>query len=386
MRRYLREVLRHPALATWCLFLLAIPFYVLPSGMPQPSDALAVLGVPIAILGWNGRLHRTLGSATRPLLWFTLWVCIVDYGWAIVTGNWSFFKSYTIFPVYYLFNIAVFTTVLIIYQRFGDIVLRLALYVLFGSVIFQVIASFMMGSGLYRGQLFFNSPNQLGYYALLAAGMIALLQRRCQFGLLWASVALTGCAYLALLSASRAALGGIAILFFLLVFSSPRVIIIASLAAVGLLTIGGPISHAIDTVEERVVRNRHPQTSFIEERGYDRIWEHKEYLLLGAGEGDVARFRDTPLSPGEVHSSFATVLFSYGILGMVIFATFLWRVLLGASLRASVMLLPTLAYTLAHNGLRFTMLWVSLAIFVALKVPPRAQSARPRQPAPGAAQ
>jgi O-Antigen ligase len=194
--------------------------------------------------------------------------------------------------------------------------------------------------------------------------------------LLRASVALTGCAYLAVLSASRAALGGIAVLFFLLVFSNPRVIIVASLAAIGLMTIGGPVTSALDNVQTRVSQDRHPKTSFIEERGYDRLWEHNEYLLFGAGEGDVQRFRDTPTSPGEVHSSFATVLFSYGIIGMIAFALFLWRVVRGASLRASVMLLPTLSYTLAHNGLRFTMLWVLLALFVALKVP------APRERAP----
>jgi hypothetical protein len=369
--RYVREVVRHPQLALWCAFLVMIPFYIFPSGLPQPSDVLAVLLVPAAIIGWNGRMNRALTSTIRPLLAFTLWVTAVNYGWAIVTGNFDFLKSYMIFPIYYLFNVAVFVSALIVYQRFGDIVLRLTLHVVSAVVLFQVGASFVSGVGIYRGSVFFNSPNQLGFYALLAATAITLLHRRCGTGLLRASVALTGCAYLAALSASRAALGGIAVLFFLLVFSNPRVIVVASIAAVGLLTIGGPVSNALDNVQARVSQDRHPNTSFVEERGYDRLWEHKEYLLFGAGEGDVQRFRDTPTSPGEVHSSFATVLFSYGVIGMLAFLLFIRRILKGASLRLAIMLLPMLAYTLAHNGLRFTMLWMTLALFVAVKVPSR---------------
>jgi hypothetical protein len=115
--------------------------------------------------------------------------------------------------------------------------------------------------------------------------------------------------------------------------------------------------------------NRQSHKTFAEERGYDRIWTYREYILTGAGEGDVNRFRDTPNGPGEVHSSFPTVLFSYGIVGMILFGTFAWRVLKGATPRAWLMLLPTLAYSSAHNGLRFTMLWVLLAIFVIVKRP-----------------
>jgi hypothetical protein len=388
--RYLDELLRRPSLALWCLFVAFIPFYVLPSGLPQPGDVLVPLLVPVALLGFRGRLDKISRTSVRPLLWFTMWVLVVNFAWAFLEWKWTDFKAYVIFPIYYFFNFAIFAVALVIYQRFGELFLRLTLYAVFGAVMFQVGASFLYQTGLYRSALFFNNANQLGYYALLAASLIAMCQRRLGFGIVKASIGVTGCAYLALLSASRSAVAGIAILLFLLVFSSPRVIIVASLAAV-VLTIGGPVAKAIDTIEARM--NRHRKTTFIEERGYDRLWEYKEYAVLGAGEGDVQRFVDSPRKYGhEIHSSFATVLFSYGLIGFGLFCWFIVTLLRGSTLRNAVMLIPTLAQTVAHQGLRFTMLWVLFAIFVALKVPAKtgaparaATTPRPPQPLPAPA-
>jgi hypothetical protein len=182
------------------------------------------------------------------------------------------------------------------------------------------------------------------------------------------SVGLSGCAYLAILSASRSAVAGVALLVVFLVFSNPRVIVLASIAAIGLFLVGGPLAQAIDASHKRVLENRRPQYSFFEERGYDRILAHKEYLLLGAGEGGTGRFKETTIiGAAEIHSSAGTILFCYGIVGVVLFSLFLWRLLQGAALRASLMLVPPLLYTFAHQGLRFTLLWVLLPLFVVLK-------------------
>jgi hypothetical protein len=108
--------------------------------------------------------------------------------------------------------------------------------------------------------------------------------------------------------------------------------------------------------------------SFFEERGYDRIWRNQKYLLLGAGEGGLSRFDDTAYVKNmEIHSSAGTILFSYGIVGSILFLVFTWRVIRRARVRMMITLLPPLLYTGAHQGLRFTMLWVVLAVFVALK-------------------
>jgi O-antigen ligase len=370
----LNALLRHPALLVWCLYVAATPFYVAPNGLPQPGDALIFLLVPATLFGWNGRLHRTLSRPIKPLLWFIAWVFVVNYGWALILWKWGNFKDYVAYPIFYSFNAMVFFCALVIYQRFGDLFLRLTTLTVFATVIFQVVASFFFSSKHgFRDSLFFNTPNQLGYYALLAACILVLTQRRLNFGLLKAACGVTGCAYLAMLSTSRAALAGIAILMFLLLFSNPKLIIAASLAAIALTTVGGPVARAIDDAQRRGIESR--DSGFAEERGYDRLWKFKEHLLLGAGEGDHRRF-DTRTDAREIHSSAAGVLFSYGVVGAVLFVLFVVRLVRGSALRLSIMLIPTLVYTIAHQGLRFTMLWVLLATFVALKLPAVVKAAR----------
>lgn len=356
----------------WAIYVFLIPIYVFKSGLPQPGDIFLIVLVPAALRGWDGRLFHRGHVAIKPLFWFTAWVCLVDYAWAAILGNFGLFgtDTFVLFPLYYVYNTLLFLVALVMFQRYGDTFLRLTLYTIYVTIFLQVGSSLMM-TGVARGAVFFNNPNQLGYYALLVACVIVLLHWRLKSRLVISSFFLTCCGYLAALSASRAAMGGIAILLALLVFSNPRVIVAVSLVAIALLFIGGPIKSVADSAEDRV-RNRKSQVGFFAERGYDRIVEHKEYLVFGAGEGGLSRFSKSQM---EIHSSLGTVVFSYGVIGVILFAIFLWKLVRGAPPRFAAVLIPPLAYTVAHQGLRFTMFWILLAVFVALK-PPRMATKR----------
>ncbi len=361
------EVMRSPALIVWCAFALFIPFYVMPSGLPQPSDALVFLLLPLALASWDGRLDARTARTLRVLLWFALWVFLVDYAWAFALWKWTRLKDFIIHPFYVLFNVCVFVSALLIARRDPRRFLRATVEIVYVAVFVQFAASFVYRTELYRGELFFNNPNQLGYYALLAACLLAMTQRALGISRWRAGLAVTCCAYLAVLSASRASAIGIAVLLFVLVLSNPRTIIIATIASVGLLSIGGPISDAIDKAKERTESADMRRANFAEERGYDRIWKNPEYLLAGAGEGDYQRFAEPRTQPRELHSSFGTILFCYGIVGVLLFGVFFWRLVQGAPPRLTFMLVPVLLYAVAHQGLRFTMFWVVLACFAVLK-------------------
>lgn len=356
-----------PGLIAWGLYLLLTPIYVFKSGLPQPGDVFVVLLVPIALRGWNGRLSKAAIKATRALLWFTLWVCVVDYAWALALGNFKIFgtDTFVLFPLYYIYNSLMFLVALVLYERYGERFLRLTLYVIYVSLGMQVLASFGGQVGG-RGALFFNNPNQLGYYALLIACLLVILHWRLKLRLLTSSVALMSCAYLAMLSASRASIAGIAVLLAILVFSNPRVVFAVSAVAIALLFAGGPIAEAFERSQDRVLNRRH-HLGFFEERGYDRIVEHKQYLVFGAGEGGLSRFAESPYQQMEIHGSAGTVLFSYGVVGVLLFLAFLWQLLRGATLKLLSVLIPPLIYTVAHQGLRFTILWVLFAIFLCMK-------------------
>jgi hypothetical protein len=367
-RSHWRELARNPALIVWVLFLVLSPVYVVASGLPQPGDWLVLILLPITLFTWNGALERDSSRMVRALVWFTVWVVVINYGWALVLWKWRQPKDFLIHPFFYFFNSAVFLCALVIARRNREAFLRITIEVVFFTIFIQVAASFFYRADFYRGQVFFNSPNQLGYYALLSACLFAMAQRPLRISRIKAAIGITSCAYLAVLSASRASVAGILILLLVLFLTNPRTIIIASLAAVGVVSLGGPISNAIEVSQTRATHDRDPKTSFAEERGYDRIWRNPEYLLTGAGEGAYERFVFRPgEARRELHSSFGSLLFSYGIVGLTLFGVFAVRVVRGAALRMSLMLVPALVFTVAHQGLRFTMFWVVLAAFVILK-------------------
>ncbi len=372
----LLDVFKDPAMMVWCLYQILTPFYVIKSGLPQPGDWLVLLLFPLALSRWNGRFDRPTIQTLRPLLWFTMWVAVVNYGWSLVMWRWGNPKDFILHPFFYAFNFAILFSALVFAKRDPRWFLRVTVDVNFAMVMFQVVASFFYRTQDFRGQLFFNSPNQLGYYALLAACLFAMTQRQLGIGRLRASLGIVGCAYLAVLSSSRASLIGIALLFVILVFSSPRTIILGGLVALGLTSLGGPIKDAIDTAEYRALKQRHDAT-FAEERGNDRLWDYPEHLLIGAGEGAYERFANPGQVARELHSSFGSIVFSYGIVGVALFLMFGWHLIRGTPPRTTIILVPALAYTVAHQGLRFTMFWVVIAAFMVLKMLPDEQQQSP---------
>jgi hypothetical protein len=370
------QVRRQPAVLLWCAFLVLIPLYILPVGLPQPADFIVFLFAPVALLTWNRRLDTGTAKTVRGLIWFTFWIALVNYAWAFILWKWTNRRDFVLHPLYYLFNLVLFVSAILVARRDRRLFLAATVRVAMFTVLVQVAASFVYRTQLYRGELFFDSPNQLGYYALLCACMFAITQRTLGIPRLWSAVSVSGCAYLALLSASRASLAGILLLLFVMVFSNPRTIVLSSIIALALISLGGPLSHAINAAEDRITHDRFRNLSFAEERGYDRLWNHPEYLVLGAGEGDYKRFVREGDSGRELHSSLGSIAFGYGIVGLTLFGVFLARVVRGASLRNSLMFVPALVYTVAHQGLRFTMFWVVLAVFVVVKQ----LSAQPREP------
>jgi hypothetical protein len=227
-------------------------------------------------------------------------------------------------------------------------------------------------TGASRQTVFFANPNQLGFYALVSANIIALGRRRIGLGTVRSSLGFLCCFYLSLLSASKAALSGVVLLVIVALVSSPRRMLLAC-AVFGALALSS--QHFIDRIlltQDRIVNDQ--TMEFVDERGYDRMLSHKDYLILGGGEGGYDRFNDTRLGDHELHSSFGTLLFCYGIVGLVLFLVFLKRVLEGVAWRNALLILPSLSYTIGHQGLRFTLLWVLFALFVAMK--PQADSSR----------
>src|SRR5262249_9548312 len=103
----------------------------------------------------------------------------------------------------------------------------------------------------------------------------------------------------------------------------------------------------------------------LEARGYMRMVENPQYLLLGAGEGGFDRFKGD--KPRELHSGLATLLFSYGPMGSLIFAALLYAVFSKQEKYFLVLLVLILLFGLVQQNIRFSMFWVFLAAVQGIK-------------------
>jgi hypothetical protein len=366
--REIRNILRAPPLAIWALYLFLLPIYIFSSGLPQPGDILILVLVPASLIGWNGRMARSSLRPLRALAAFIVWGVVLNYTWMIILGKFGFFgkDTFLLVPIFYIYNAMILLSVLVLHARYGDRFLWLTLNAVLATVVFQVLLSFVVTGGTHRQTVMFNNPNQLGLYALLSANILTFGRRRLGFGTLKSSVGMLCCLYLALLSASKAALLGSALLFAISVLSSPRTILLVGLTVLALLSFPNPLTDTMERSRDRIAEKQ--EVSFLNSRGYDRIWNHKEYWVIGAGEGGLSRFADTSvIGDHELHSSAGTLFFCYGLVGVVLFASFLLRVVEGATVRSALLLLPALSYSLAHQGLRFTLFWILIGIFVGLK-------------------
>lgn len=350
--------------------------YVFPSGNPQPTDIL------LALLAFSLLLTRIRNLSGMKLLWpmagLTLWVTVVAIVWSGLYPDGNFLR----YPIFYLFNfvfmLAVVNLFLTLHQPVGFFCRAIEAALLISGI--GILISFAMpgvgfteearASGRIQG--FFNNPNQLAYYSLCMLGALLVLHR----GKLPTSiVSITALAFGVLgifMAASLAAMAGL-VCFLLSILaanwrSSKRTfkVLGAGLSILLLLVsfdiyTDGAVSDRVKTRMDRLDRKLEAVET---ERGYDRILAHRAYLILGAGEGSVERFSSHETH--EIHSSFGTLLFSYGVIGLTLFSVIIWRSLKFAPFYVWLILAAPLTYSLTHMGLRSTAFWLLVVLVLLL--------------------
>jgi hypothetical protein len=369
---YLREVAttaREPSLLLWSLYLLLFPVYVFPSGLPQPGDMLIVIFAPVVLMAGRVRAFRAGVPAIRALLCFTAYVVLVNVTWALMRNNFdtSLKFGFLLHPLFYIYNAIVFVLAIILYTRHRARFLWLTLQLVLLSLILVTLISIVRSGGSGRATALFNNPNQLGYYAVLSVSILALGRRWLGLGTVQSAVGFACATYLSLMSSSVAALGSIAVLVVVSTVTNPKLIVLAMAAAAAFLLFDNRVTDALEKTQTRL-EHKKKRSGFFEDRGYDRILNNREYWILGAGEGEYGRFKETTLIGGsELHSSAGTLFFCYGAVGMSLFLWFAVRLVKGASIWQSMALVPAAVYGLTHQGLRFTLLWVLFVVFLAVK-------------------
>jgi hypothetical protein len=393
-------------LVLWALFLLAVPFHFLgkepvnnagamnrslkgtmqakvEGGVPQVADYVMLALMALVVGGFGLPLLPRHLPVVRAFGAFVCYVAVVNLVWTMVTGDQRILKN----SLFYVYDYLLFLTLLALYARLGEKFLRVTVHAAAASVFLQVILSPVApDTSSFRNALFFNNANQLGYYAILAATLFYFGSKRFPMKVAYQACFYLAVVYLNFMCLSKAALLAGTVLLVLVLLQRPA-LFIAGVGAVALL-LGGMVlvkdaTPAVLTNLEKRITTRESDETWAT-RGWDRIANHPEQLFLGGGEGYYERF-ESVINYTELHSSWGTLLFCYGVLGTAPFAYGLYLIGRRADLTLLAGLLPTLVYGLFHQGLRFTLFWAVLGVLCCLMRGPDparlpTQAARGRDP------
>lgn len=357
------------------VYLFLSPLYLFPSGLPQIADAILIIGLLTYLV------EVVTGGSTkiRPVyflgLFFAFYTIVVNMINYIFYPEFRFVLSSMIYP----YNILMFIFVSSLLERYGSTLREAAFLVLAAATVMELIWAIIFPQTHWREMGSFNNPNQLAYWSLLTATMLVLLKSNNKFGLLGLGV-LFLLGFLQTMALSKAGLITYS-LFLLVLFFSPklnntsRILAVSALfltVSLSLLLFGGafPQTKALQNAADRLGNIGQEADDSFEGRGYYRIAEHPQYLFLGAGEGAFHRFSETNK---ELHSGLATILFSYGIVGALLFSSFLYMVFRKKPLYAILFFIPVLMFGIPGQNFRFTHFWIFLAILYTMNDMPKSR-------------
>ena len=339
-------------------------FYFFNEGLAQPAD---IMLAGLAIFMASPRLVMSFLREYKSLMLLLIWISMVNFTWALITN-----KSNMAIPItYYLFNtIVVITTYAVrvrnpvLFDKYIIIALRIA-------IVAQLIAVLIDPN--FRPLGTFQNPNQLAYWGVVLLSMYLVIRRNESF---WSDLPflliVTYCVIASLSRAGAAAAIIMLMAWFWMILKTPFRRTVGVFVGI-LLAVGAVQTNYVTkflrqsaTAEDFQNRTAGRESNLAEERNYDRITEFYEYTIFGAGEGFYARFEPATVTAIEIHSSFGTMLFSYGIVGLLLFCTFLYQVIRSLPLSLGMYLLPSLVYGVTHQGLRFSFFWVLVGVMIAL--------------------
>lgn len=357
------------AVGVMATYLFGKMFYVAGQGGAQPAD-IAIAACFLLLI--TPRALVRLAGVNAFLIALMVWALVVNTGWLFASSNTEFLRSAS----YYAFNLGIVAATFWTRQKNPRLFDLAAPVVIVLALIVQVLFISFAG-GSYRSAGTFENPNQLAFWGLCMLG-IWVLCRPGRIGPLDLAV-VAGSAWVEVNSLSRAgiaAMGILVVVWLLRTVRTTRLRLIALMAmaiAAVVLALTPAVSsrlaesQLVAKAEQRI--NRQRSLSEFEYRGYDRILRYVGHIVVGAGEGEKERF----VAPGsnhtiEIHSTFGTLLFSYGVLGITLFFLFLWRTTRTVGFDRYIYLTPMLAYGVTHNGLRFSFFWFMVGMLLSYAI------------------
>ncbi|TVU61490.1 hypothetical protein FQP88_14340 [Vibrio atlanticus] len=102
--------------------------------------------------------------------------------------------------------------------------------------------------------------------------------------------------------------------------------------------------------------------SQVDIRGYNLLYDFPEYLITGAGQGAEYRFERTH----EIHSSWAAIIFYYGIPGTIMFVIFIMKIMNKMPIFNRVYFMAPFLYGISTYGLRTPIFWIMISVIASI--------------------
>lgn len=352
--------------------ILLIQFYVGSSGGLQPSYLILFLFCVSSFFKLKKQKPYS-SKAIRRFVYFFLYALFVNLFYGIWTSDYSGLNA-TKFLVYSLLLFYCFYH----YSAQNPEVITKTTFTLGIGLVISLIVS-LLGLGRhnfgFRYNGFFNDPNQMAFWVLCSCACFVLYSKH----LLLSISAVAISTYLILLTASRSGtiglvciLLGIAVRNWNYVFSSTKRTITFLLLgtvliiAVFILTSRPSIISPPDILQKDSMTgkllsrfNEIEDGDQLKVRGYDLIWLHPEYLFTGYGQRDLEEFGRV----NEIHSTWAGILFYYGIIGLSLFLSVIWSITKHLKTYSLLYFMAPLLYSFSTYGARTPIFYVFLALF-----------------------
>lgn len=359
-------------LGVFSLFILLQPFYLWSSGLPQIGDLFGFLFIIISLIIF--KKVKIPYDITLIIFFVFFWIVIVNGIWGIILNE---ARSLGLMSLTYLFNFLLVYTVATAVFKYGDQFLKLLLILLAITLVSQFFLLLVIPSDSTRQTAFFNNPNQLGYFSLLTLSLFIIISKRIKVSFILRLTVYYSAVLITFYSLSKAAMISTICLIMIelgiLLFLNKNKLNGLFLTIITVLSVPFIITNKskilaiplISSVYNRVNTVGQDGDDNLAGRGYDRLFNHDEYLIFGAGEGMYQRFDSIP---GEMHSTFGNFIFSYGIIGFFMLSFMIFLLIRKSVVSVYYPLFFLLMYGITHNGIRQSMLWIIISIIFTISV------------------
>lgn len=312
------------------LFLLIKPLYLLSSGSLQLGDICLLLAFACCLT--SRRANFKIERIDLLMIGFVSSVIVIDGWYFCMYGD----TSFLVYAMYYVFNLFAILLFRYLYEdrdflRACCRCLRIALIIQFLIYVFGFGRWY--DAARYMGT--FNDPNQMGFFVLSSFAFILIANEKCGFK---NRLVDDFCAIaLILLTSSTGMMLGMVLIYCAKAFKFVRkddvrhailalisfcVLLSTALVVVSLIGSGGGIA-GLETMIDRIQGKIDKlfsggeiagQSSFLIDRGLDKVAAYPELIFFGAGEGNWGRFDLAYTNMNEVHSTWIGLLFYYGLI------------------------------------------------------------------------